>query len=270
MNIEDRVERLNVMIREDRITRREWSGYDAQGREMACLLAALSPEAGSVGRVEACPAEVMPLWFARLTPWIDDQGSAAEWPRTVRRYAACAARWSALDDAAWRRVEVAARRATVVEAMGHTTDERVLDACHGVLVWLDDDMPESSRTAVMAAAEAAETAARAARAAATAETVRTAGWAAWTARAAAGTAGSAAWAARAAEAAGSAAQDAAWAAAGWAAWAAREAAWEAEAAGGTARWVAREAAREAAADRITDAVLSALEKECGLNQKEEA
>ena len=57
---------------------------------------------------------------------------------------------------------------------------------------------------------------------------------------------------------------AAWAAAGWAAWAAREAAWEAEAAGGTARWVAREAAREAAADRIADAILSSLEKECGL------
>jgi hypothetical protein len=63
------------------------------------------------------------------------------------------ARWSALDEAAWRRVEVVARRASVVEAMRHTTDERVLDACRGVLVWLDDDMPESSRTAVMAAAD---------------------------------------------------------------------------------------------------------------------
>jgi hypothetical protein len=250
VDIESRVERLQTCINEGRLTRREWSGHDAQGREVACLLAALSPEAGEAKDSEACPAEVMPAWFANLTPWIDDSGSTAEWPCVVRRYAACAARWSALDEAAWRRVEVAARRAAMVEAMSHATDERVLDACRGVLVWLDDDMPESSRTAVAAAAETARTvgwAAWVARAAA--GTARTAGWVARAARAAAGTAGSAAWVARAAEAAGSAA--------GWAAWAAREA-------GGTARWVAREVAREEAADRIIDAVLSALEKECGL------
>ena len=148
MNIEDRIERLNTMIREDRITRHDWSRVDEQGREVACLLAALSPEAGRAENAEACPAEVMPAWFACLTPWIDDCGSEAEWPRVVRRYSACAARWSALDEAAWRRVEVVARRVSVVEAMGHTTNEEVLGACRGVLVWLDDDMPEASRAAV--------------------------------------------------------------------------------------------------------------------------
>jgi hypothetical protein len=208
---QERIERFHKFINEGRIIRGGWLGTDAQGREMACLLAALSPEAGDARRADACPAAVMPGWFANLTPWIDDGGSTAEWPRVVRRYAACAARWSALDEAAWRRVEVAARRASVVEAMRHTTDERVLDACRGVLVWLDDDMPESSQTAVVAAA-----------------------------RAAGGTARTAAWAARPArDAAGWATVTAAAAAAGMAG-----------------------AAADKAADRITDAVLSALEKEC--------
>jgi len=226
---QERIERLQTFINEDRITRREWSGYDAQGREVACLLAALSPEAGEAKDSEACPAEVMPAWFANLTPWIDDSGSTAEWPCVVRRYAACAARWSALDEAAWRRVEVAARRASVVEAMSHTTDERVLDACRGVLVWLDDDMPESSRTAVAAVARAAA-----------AGTARSAAWAA-------------AWAAVAALRPAWATRDAAWAARDAAGWAARDA----------SAWAAWTAEAEAA-DRITDAVLSALEKECGI------
>jgi hypothetical protein len=266
VNIEDRVERLNTMIREDRITRNVWSKVDEQGREVACLLAALSPEAGDARLADACPASVMPVWFAHLTPWIDDKGSTAEWPRTVRRYAACAARWSVLDEAAWRRVEVAARRASVVEAMGHTTDERVLDACRGVLVWLDDDMPESSRAAAMEAAGWAGEAAEAAQAAAEAAE---AAWAAWAA--------AAAWAAL--DAAETATAAWAWAAAAWA-WSeagAAQAAAESAQAGAeaavaesarTAGWAAAGAA--VAADRITDAVLTALEKECGLNQKEEA
>jgi hypothetical protein len=146
----ERIERLNTMADEGRVIRNAWTGTDAQGREVACLLAA------------------------------------------------CAARWSSLDDAAWRRVEIAARRASVVEAMSHTTDERVLNVSRTVLAWLDDDMPEQPR-------EAAAEAARAWLAAARAEARR------------------------------GAAEDA----------------------------VVREA-KAAAADRIIDAVLTALEKECGL------
>jgi hypothetical protein len=135
------------------------------------------------------------------------------------------ARWSALDEAAWRRVEVVARRASVVEAMRHTTDERVLDACRGVLVWLDADMPESSRTAVVVAAAAAAGIWGSSRTA----VVAAAGSSRTAVVAAAGAA------AQAAQAAGAAAQ----VGAGAAAWA-------------------------AAADRIIDAILSVLEKECGL------
>ena len=150
--LESRIRRLNEMMEEGRIIRNDWVSSDEQGRETACLLAALSPEVGEAESPTACPAEVMPAWLAHITPWLDDSGSYTEWPRMIRRYAACAARWSALDEAAWRRVEVVARRASVVEAMSHTTDEQVLDTCRGVLVWLDADMSEASRDSAKAAA----------------------------------------------------------------------------------------------------------------------
>ena len=142
LSIEDRAERLSTLISEGRIIRNSWTGIDKQGRETACLLAALSPEAGESENADFCPAAVMPTWFAHLTPWLDDACSDTEWPRVIRRYAACAARWSVLDDAAWRRVEIVARRVAVVEAMRHTSDAMALDACRRVLAWLDADMPE--------------------------------------------------------------------------------------------------------------------------------
>ena len=233
---ESRVERLNSMIRENRITRHNWLTVDEQGRETACLLAALSPEAGEAESPTACPASVMPEWFAHITPWIDDNGSDAEWPRVVRRYAACAARWSALDEAAWRRVEIAARRVAVVEAMSHTSDEQVLDACRQVLVWIDADMSEASRASAKAASEATAAAA-------------------WALAAASTDAAAVASAARRAAAAVAAAEAAAVASA--ARNAAKAAAWAVEA-------EAESAAEVSAADRITDKILSALEQECGL------
>lgn len=179
--IESRVARLNTLVSEGRIARNEWFGIDEQGRATACLLAALSPEAGDAENADFCPAAVMPLWLAHITPWIDDACSETAWPRVIRRYAACAARWSALDDAAWRRVEIATRRAAVEEAMRHTSNKTVhgatvLGACRGVLVWLDADMPESSQAAVKMAAQAAAWAAVADRQAAAA--AQAAAWAA--------------------------------------------------------------------------------------------
>jgi len=221
---QERIERLQTFINEGRIVRHVWLGIDAQGRETACLLAALSPEAGEAEDACACPAAVMPGWFANLTPWIDDEASDIEWHRTVRRYGACAARWSALDDAAWRRIEIASRRAAVTEAMQHTTSEKSLGVCCGVLAWLDADMPEQPRAAAWEAA----------RATAWAEETSPASLAAKTA----------AFAAEPAEAETGAA------------FAAGAAAHAARAADGTTY--------AATADRIIDAVLSALERECGI------
>lgn len=273
---ESRVERLNSMIRENRITRHNWLTVDEQGREVACLLAALSPEAGEAESPAACPASVMPEWFAHLTPWIDDHSSATAWPQVIRRYAACAAKWSALDDAAWRRVEVAARRASVVEAISHTTEEQVLAACRGVLAWLDAGMPESSHAAVKAAMEAraAATGAVEARAAATGAAVAAAtaaaeAWRSWAASTESAAKGEEwrAWAASTAEvthwARAAARAESAESSAEAAMAAMRAAPWAAEAAAGAAAGAANEAEYEAS-DRIIDAVLSYLEKECGL------
>jgi hypothetical protein len=222
MNIEERVVRLQALINEGRIIRGYWTGVDGRGRETACLLAALAPEVVEADGEWACPANIMPSWFAYLTPWIDDKSSEAEWPRMVRRYAACAARWSALDNAAWRRVEVVALRTAVVEAMRHITDAQASAILPQVLAWLDAGTPEPEREALQAAALKAQGDAANVASAAT----RIADAPLYTAALAADTAGMAA-----------------------------EVAATMEAVLG---------AKAAAADRIIDAVLSALEKECGL------
>jgi hypothetical protein len=222
MNIEDRIERLNVMIREDRIIRNAWTGLDEQGRETACLLAALAPEVVEADGEWACPANIMPSWFAYLTPWMDDNASEAEWPRMVRRYATCAARWSVLDNAAWRRIEVFALRTAVVEAMRHMTDAQASAILLQVLAWLDAGTPEPERGALQAAALKAQGDAANVASAAT----RIADAPLYTAALAADMAGMAA-----------------------------------EPASGTAAGLAA-AAQRATADRITDAILSALEAEC--------
>ena len=230
MNIEERVPRLQILINEGRIIRDSWAGVDEEGRETACLLAALSPEVVEHGNASACPAELMPVWMAYLTPWIDDKSSEAAWPSAIRRYAACASRWSSLDEAAWRRVEVATRRVAVVEAMKTTEDELTLRSSHATLAWLDEDMPGSSYPDVVGASAAMWSVRWAARRSSVCDVLKAVYCSANSAEAA-----------KRAEAGvkeGEATDDATEAAAKAAAW--------------------------ATADRITDAVLTALEKECGL------
>jgi hypothetical protein len=235
VNIESRVERLRTLINEDRIVRGYWTGVDEQGRETACLLAALSPEVVEHdGNASACPAELMPVWMAYLTPWIDDSASESMWPSAIRRYAACAARWSALDDAAWRRVEIAARRAAVVEAMKTTEDELTLRSSHATLAWLDEDMPESSCPDVTGASAAMWSVRWAARRSSVCDVLKAVYCSDKSAEAAL----------RAAKGAVDAALR--------------------EAADAKETTVVAAAAQRATADRIIDAVLTALEKECGL------
>lgn len=119
--------RLDQYIAEERLLRQRWNGQDGQGREKACLLAALVPQCGYEKTPEACPADLMPAWFAHLTPWIDDRGSEEAWPDVVRRYAALAHRWYVLDDAAWCRLDVEARRIVLVEATWHLPEGEAED-----------------------------------------------------------------------------------------------------------------------------------------------
>jgi hypothetical protein len=159
----ERLDRLDRMIRENRVSRGEWT----EGHDRACLLAALSPEAGAAQSAAACPAELMPPWLAYLTPWLDDAPSEHAWPHIVRRYASLARRWHVLDGEAWDRARIGALIAIVSEARTHTGDDAVaLAAIDGVLGWLRRGAPESDRDAAWAARAVAADAAYAARAAA--------------------------------------------------------------------------------------------------------
>ena len=155
-----RVAYLRTLIDEGRLIRDQWIGEDAQGRETACLLAALSPEAARDGSASACPASIMPAWLAYLTPWMDDSGSDAAWPAMVRRYADLAARWHVLAPEAWERCKFRSLAIIVREAMMHTTHEPALAACRTVAGLCDraasgDPPPEAEWRAAAAAAAAA-------------------------------------------------------------------------------------------------------------------
>jgi hypothetical protein len=126
LSMTDRVTRYETIRVEGRLIRRAWTKTDDAGRELACWLAALSPEVGAVKHAGACPADVMPAWLALLTPDLDDRVSDGAWPAFAERFGACAARWSVLDDAAWRRVEVAVLRECLAVASESTDDARVL------------------------------------------------------------------------------------------------------------------------------------------------
>lgn len=105
--------RILELLDEGRLIRKSWTGTDDQGRETACLLAALSPEVARNKAAEACPASIMPQWLAHLTPWMDDIGTLEAWPGMVRRYADLADRWHVLTDADWTRLDWTARRVAV-------------------------------------------------------------------------------------------------------------------------------------------------------------
>lgn len=238
-------DRIIDLLEEGRLIRHAWTGTDAEGRETACLLAAISPEVAQAKAVAACPADIMPPWLAHLTVWMDDAGSESAWPGMVRRYADLASRWHVLDDDAWARLELRAKRIALVEAMRHGGDP----VCSRVLELIDRALAGDRPTAAeWGAARASGTAARASAGARASAAV----WAAvWAARAAAR---APVWAA--AEAARASAAAARASAAAWSAVCATTTTARASAAARASR-----AAPEAAADRMTDAILDAIEAE---------
>jgi len=233
MNINERFDRLDSFIAEDRLLRNRWG----DGQERACLLLALVPEVGEYGAVERCPADVIPGWLAHMTPSLDDNGSASAWPAMVRRYAAVVRRGAeTLDDAGWRRVLARTMLAMLAGAAPHDTSgscQRVSGLWTRVLAGEEPGAEEWAEAAAAAAAAAV--------------------WAARTAAEAWTDPWTAVWAARtAAEAAAWEARRAVGAAATLAASAARTA-----------------AAREATWDRITGALLDGIEIECGVGRRED-
>jgi len=100
VNLTQRLARLDSMRAGGRLLRGTWT----EGNNRACLLAALSPEAGKAESWEKCPASVMPPWLAAMTLWMDDRGSLEAWPSMVSRYSALAHRWHVLSPETWRRL----------------------------------------------------------------------------------------------------------------------------------------------------------------------
>lgn len=182
---DERLARLDTMIAEDRIIRGSWTCSDAQGRSMACLLAAISPEVAESedpqawtargSRAAMCPASVIPTWLALLTSGINDGPSAAAWPNIIRRYAAVIRQAAVLTEEDWRRLDYAVRAVALRVALPHAgrrsaVVESVLALCdraargevvsgedwHRVVGAVRPETEESSAWAAVAAAEGSE------------------------------------------------------------------------------------------------------------------
>ena len=253
MNIE-RLDRLDAMIASGSIIRGAWT----DGHERACLLAALSPEAGVAESATACPAEVMPPWMAHLTVWIDDNPSEGAWPALVGRYAALARRWHALDDAGWERARIGVMIAIVTEARMHVAPKyaEASVAVNGVLAWLERGASKDELALMQAAARRATKAAS--KAAAAASTRRAAEGAVWE------EATHETWAAACAVWAADRVVTSEMKEGPRAAEDAKEAAWRyAMSTGSVDTWlgVAERAVKEASADRIAEHMLDAIEQE---------
>lgn len=174
MDMNTRVERLRMMVREGRIIRDTWSNDDGM-----CLLAAISPEVARAQCERACPSSVMPLWLAYLTPDMNDFSSIEAWANIVQRYADLAARWHVLSPEAWERARVRALLSIVQEARSHVSENetQAIVAIDAVIAWLEAGAPEDEYERVHAAAWAAADDSTEARAAVEAMAAMAAEWA---------------------------------------------------------------------------------------------
>ena len=177
---------LQRILFEGRLTHGAWTRTHDDGRELLCLLAAMSPEVAEAEDADACPAHIAPPWLAHLLPWIDDAGTDAARPTVWARVADLQARWSALWPDGWpedvsRRADARVRRAAVLAARVHAT-ERELPAIDGVVALLDrriaGDEPGEGEWSAVASAAAASAASASAASWAAARAAVSASWAA--------------------------------------------------------------------------------------------
>ena len=194
-------DRFDQMLAENRIIRDDWVGTDAEGRETACVLAALVPACGAAQTASACPAEDLPKWLAELIPSLDDGTSPAGWRDRMVRLGAALRLTVGWSPQQWRRCEARVHIAILTEARSHVTAdyESAIAAIDGVTaLWRRVEVGDEPGSAEWAKAKAAAAAARS-----------------WTAAGSWAAAKAVAWAAAKAVAA---AEAVAWAAAKAAAW----------------------------------------------------
>lgn len=115
LSYEDRMGSLRRHIKQGTLIRGAFTSEDLKGRETACLLAAMSPEVAGSEEPDSCPAHVMPVWLAELTPNIDDNGTDKHWFSMVGRYAHVAGLWPVLSKADWFELEIRAWQIAIIE-----------------------------------------------------------------------------------------------------------------------------------------------------------
>jgi len=71
----ERLDALDVAIKRGEVLRRRWTRKTKDGRELACLLAHVSPAVALRQDASACPAATLDRWFAFLLLFIDDRCS---------------------------------------------------------------------------------------------------------------------------------------------------------------------------------------------------
>jgi hypothetical protein len=159
-------ERLAAHVAAGTVLRGKWRYTSPDGRERACLLAALSPSVQN--DPSQCPASVLPAWLAYLTPSIDDNGTLEAWPGVVAEYARLVVASPVLDAAAWHRLDYRMRLIALDEAAARTDDERALCAVVDVMALCQREIDGAAPSAEDWTATARSAAAYAAYAAAAA------------------------------------------------------------------------------------------------------
>jgi len=153
------VRRLDAAIAAGDVIRGEWTRTE-DGRERACLLAALAPVCGVERTSSACPAEVLPPWLAECVPWIDDAGTEGVWPEMIQTFADLLRDSAGAPAELWPRLNLHWRRVAIAETMAHTANLTVLGVCAEVAALLDAELAgeqidsEAWADAGMAACEA--------------------------------------------------------------------------------------------------------------------
>ncbi len=172
-------------LHQGRLVQNEWHIVAAKGRDLACLLGAISPD---INDFRKCPASVMPEWLASLTVSMFDGQDRADAMTWAARFGTQMARWHVLDRAAWDRVRDAFCATCVADAEQSAAALRPASAA-----WAANAARAAAAWAAWAAADAAARAAAAAADAAAADAAANADAARWAARADAAAARESCW-----------------------------------------------------------------------------
>ena len=134
----ERLDALDRAIERGEVLRNDWA-REQDGRQLACLLAHLSPEVAVEKSADACPTKTLDPWFAHLLPWIDDACSLERRDEFLRRTAAVLRRWDALSAETRRRLDYECRAIAVREARLHVSasEEQALAAIDSMFALLD-------------------------------------------------------------------------------------------------------------------------------------